>query len=62
MIPINRPILRDDREDLVYKTAREKYNAVIEEVANLTKEGRPVLVGTTSVGNFRVTEPLIEDA
>ena len=49
MIPTNRPILRDDREDLVYKTAREKYNAVIEEVANLTQEGRPVLVGTTSV-------------
>ena len=49
VIPTNRPILRDDREDLVYKTAREKYNAVIEEVANLTREGRPVLVGTTSV-------------
>ena len=49
VIPTNRPILRDDREDLVYKTAREKYNAVIEEVANLTQEGRPVLVGTTSV-------------
>tara|TARA_B100000900_G_C20602260_1_gene726154 strand:+ start:4775 stop:8095 length:3321 start_codon:yes stop_codon:yes gene_type:complete len=49
VIPTNRPIVRDDREDLVYKTAREKYNAVIEEVANLTQEGRPVLVGTTSV-------------
>jgi preprotein translocase subunit SecA len=48
-IPTNRPIQRDDREDLVYKTAREKYNAVIEEVAKLTQEGRPVLVGTTSV-------------
>ena len=49
VIPTNRPIQRDDKEDLVYKTAREKYNAVIEEVAKLTKDGRPVLVGTTSV-------------
>jgi len=49
VIPTNRPIARDDREDLVYKTTREKYNAVIEEVVNLVKQGRPVLVGTTSV-------------
>ncbi len=49
VIPTNRPILRDDREDMIYKTKREKYNAVIEEVARLTAEGRPVLVGTTSV-------------
>ncbi len=48
-IPTNRPGIRDDREDLVFKTAREKYNAVIEEIVNLTKQGRPVLVGTTSV-------------
>ena len=48
-IPTNRPIVRDDREDLVYKTKREKYNAVIQEVTRLSKEGRPVLVGTTSV-------------
>ena len=48
-IPTNRPIARDDREDLVYKTKREKYNAVIEEVTNLSKSGRPVLIGTTSV-------------
>ena len=48
-IPTNKPIIRDDRDDLVYKTNREKYNAVIEEIVNLTKEGRPVLVGTTSV-------------
>ncbi len=48
-IPTNRPIARDDREDLVYKTKREKYNAVIEEVTNLSKAGRPVLIGTTSV-------------
>lgn len=49
VIPTNRPIQRDDRNDLVYKTKREKYNAVIEEINNLVDEGRPVLVGTTSV-------------
>ncbi len=48
-IPTNKPLVRDDREDLVYKTAREKYNAVIDEVTNLVEQGRPVLVGTTSV-------------
>ena len=49
VIPTNRPVKRDDRPDLVYKTKREKYNAVINEVAELVKSGRPVLVGTTSV-------------
>ena len=49
VIPTNRPIVRDDRNDLIYKTKREKYAAVIDEIENLTKEGRPVLVGTTSV-------------
>ena len=49
VIPTNRPIQRDDRQDLVYKTNREKYNAVIEEIERLTADGRPVLVGTTSV-------------
>ena len=48
-IPTNRPIQRDDRDDLVYKTNREKYNAVIEEIVSLTEQGRPILVGTTSV-------------
>ncbi len=48
-IPTNRPIARKDKEDLVYKTKREKYNAVIEEVTQLSKAGRPVLIGTTSV-------------
>ncbi|WP_242155206.1 preprotein translocase subunit SecA [Aestuariivivens sediminis] len=48
-IPTNRPIARDDRDDLVYKTKREKYNAVIDEVTNLSEAGRPVLIGTTSV-------------
>lgn len=49
VIPTNRPIQRNDKHDLVYKTNREKYNAVIEEIEKLTAEGRPVLVGTTSV-------------
>ena len=49
VIPTNVPIIRDDREDLVYKTKREKYNAVIDEIVKLTKQGRPSLVGTTSV-------------
>lgn len=49
VIPTNRPIVRDDREDLVYKTAREKYNAAIVEIEKLVEAGRPVLVGTTSV-------------
>ena len=48
-IPTNRPIQRSDREDLVYKTKREKYNAVIDEVTELSRAGRPVLIGTTSV-------------
>jgi preprotein translocase subunit SecA len=48
-IPTNRPISRKDEEDMVYKTKREKYNAVIDEVAKCVKAGRPVLVGTTSV-------------
>ena len=49
VIPTNRTILRHDRHDLVFKTNREKYNAVIEEIERLTAQGRPVLVGTTSV-------------
>jgi len=48
-IPTNRPIQRFDREDKIYKTKREKYNAVIEEVTKLSEAGRPVLIGTTSV-------------
>ena len=49
VIPTNRPIARADQEDKVYKTQREKFNAVVEEVVSLSKSGRPVLVGTTSV-------------
>jgi preprotein translocase subunit SecA len=49
VIPTNKPIVRDDREDFVFKTKREKYNSVIDEIVELNKLGRPVLVGTTSV-------------
>lgn len=49
VIPTNRPISRTDMEDRVYKTKREKYTAVIDEIVNLVEAGRPVLVGTTSV-------------
>ena len=48
-IPTNRPVIRNDQDDRVYKTAREKYNAVIEEIEKMRNSGRPTLVGTTSV-------------
>ena len=48
-IPTNRPIIRDDKEDLIYKTKREKYNAIIDDIQQLSEAGRPVLVGTTNV-------------
>jgi len=49
VMPTNRPIARDDRQDMVFKTVREKFNAVVDEIVALTDAGRPVLVGTTSV-------------
>jgi len=49
VIPTNKSVIRDDREDMVYKTKREKFNAVIDEIEKLIDAGRPVLVGTTSV-------------
>ena len=49
VIPTNKNIVREDQDDAVYKTKREKYNAVIDQIEGLRKEGRPVLVGTTSV-------------
>ena len=49
VVPTNKPVIRDDQDDAVYKTRREKYNAVIDMIEELRKEGRPVLVGTTSV-------------
>ncbi len=48
-IPTNRPIIRDDRDDLVYKTVPEKFNAIVDELFNVSKAGQPVLVGTISI-------------
>jgi len=48
-VPTNKPLARIDKDDKIYKTKREKYNAIIQEIEELTKQGRPVLVGTTSV-------------
>ncbi|MFQ5799089.1 MAG: preprotein translocase subunit SecA [Bacteroidota bacterium] len=49
VIPTNKPVIRDDSDDVVYKTKREKYNALIEQIEELRAKGRPILVGTTSV-------------
>ncbi|OGF99324.1 MAG: preprotein translocase subunit SecA [Candidatus Glassbacteria bacterium GWA2_58_10] len=49
VIPTHKPVVRKDKEDMIYRTRREKFNAIIEEVARLYEEGRPVLVGTVSV-------------
>ncbi|MFH1851700.1 MAG: preprotein translocase subunit SecA [Candidatus Neomarinimicrobiota bacterium] len=49
VIPTNKPVIRDDRDDLIYKTKREKYNAVIDEIADCYQRGQPTLVGTISV-------------
>ncbi len=49
VIPTNKPVIRKDFEDLVYKTKKEKYNAIIDEIVKLNKKGQPMLVGTTSV-------------
>lgn len=62
VIPTNRPIARDDREDLIYKTKREKFNAVIEEIHRLREEGKPVLVGTTNVEVSEVLSRMLKRA
>jgi len=49
VIPTNKPVIRDDREDFIYKTEREKFNAVIDDIIRISGQGRPLLVGTTSV-------------
>ncbi len=58
-IPTNKPIIRDDRNDLIYKTAREKYNAVIDEVEQMRDQGRPVLLGTSSVETSELVSKLL---
>lgn len=60
VIPTNKPITRDDREDLVYKTKREKFNAVIDEIEALVNKGRPVLVGTTSVETSELLSRMLQ--
>ena len=49
VVPTNKPVTRDDQDDSIFRTKREKYNAVLDKIEELKKEGRPVLVGTTSV-------------
>ncbi|MBW8051054.1 MAG: preprotein translocase subunit SecA [Cytophagales bacterium] len=60
VIPTNEPCIRDDRQDFVYKTMREKYNAVADEIAALSKEGRPSLLGTTSVENSELLSRMLK--
>lgn len=59
-IPTNRPIARQDKEDLIYKTTREKFNAVIEDVVKLSQAGRPVLIGTTSVDTSELLSRMLK--
>ncbi|MCP9768282.1 preprotein translocase subunit SecA [Lacihabitans sp. LS3-19] len=58
-IPTNREIVRDDKQDKVYKTVREKYNAVADEIVEMVKIGRPVLLGTTSVENSELISRML---
>ncbi|MFT5884344.1 MAG: preprotein translocase subunit SecA [Arcticibacterium sp.] len=58
-IPTNRPVVREDMQDKVYKTVREKYNAVADEIVDLVKKGRPVLLGTTSVENSEILSKML---
>ncbi|MCH2021588.1 MAG: preprotein translocase subunit SecA [Saprospiraceae bacterium] len=59
VIPTNKPIIRDDRNDLIYKTEREKINAIIDDIVDLTQGGQPVLVGTTSVQQSEMLSRLL---
>lgn len=59
-IPTNRPISRNDKEDLIFRSIREKFNAVIEDVTELSKAGRPVLIGTTSVENSELLSRMLK--
>jgi preprotein translocase subunit SecA len=62
VVPTNKPVVRDDRQDLVYKTRREKYNAIVEETGRLHKLGYPVLVGTASVDSSETLAKLFNRA
>ncbi|RRB04603.1 preprotein translocase subunit SecA [Larkinella rosea] len=59
VIPTNRSIVRKDEEDKVYRSVREKYNAVVDEIVSLVEKGRPVLVGTTSVENSELLSRML---
>jgi len=59
VIPTNRPVIRDDQDDLIYKTKKAKYNAVINRIAELREKGRPVLVGTTDVETSELLSRLL---
>jgi preprotein translocase subunit SecA len=59
VIPTNRPIARDDQDDLIYKTKKAKYNAVIDRISDLISKGRPVLVGTTDVETSELLSRLL---
>ena len=59
-IPTNKPVIREDKQDMVYKTKREKYNAIIDEVVEFSKAGRPVLIGTTSVDISELLSRMLE--
>jgi preprotein translocase subunit SecA len=59
VIPPNRPTIRKDELDLVYKTAREKYDAVIKDIRDCHERGQPVLVGTTSIENSELISELL---
>ncbi len=60
VVPTHRQVVRNDREDLIYKTKREKYNAIIDEISELVKAGRPVLVGTTSVDTSELLSRMLK--
>ncbi len=62
VIPPNRPTIRKDENDLIYKTAREKYNAVIEDIKDCHARGQPTLVGTTSIENSELISNLLAEA
>lgn len=59
-IPTHRQMVRNDRPDVIYKTAKEKYDAIIEEIAEMYKQGRPVLVGTSSIEKSELVSKILE--
>ncbi|MGO4888826.1 preprotein translocase subunit SecA [Anaerobacillus sp. MEB173] len=59
-IPTNKPVIRDDRPDLIYKTMKGKFNAVVEEIAELNDKGQPVLVGTVSIETSELVSQLLK--